>query len=192
MSRRRPAPPGAFERGERRQHVGTYVLAFLFLALTFVGALRVYGLGIGLLIWLPGAGSLAAVWFLYGGSRFRAWLRWLTMRRLEGRHFAFDNIPVRIECTDEGIFVNAADVFAVLDAPLDPAAARRLALRLGEAGFARDPDGQWWFESGALLAWLETRGDKHDPLTRRLRNWLERDTLPPLRRAMPGGADLPR
>jgi hypothetical protein len=175
---RRDERAPSYEVRKRRLDIAAYVIALAFLVITGTLCVRFYGPAIGLVVWAPAPAALTAWWLLHRGAGLRYWLKWFVLRKLQGRFYAFDDVHVRMEPHGEAWRVCAADIFAVLDLPLDLTTVRRLALRLGDAGFFADEQGEWWFADRALLAWLRGRGPAPDRLALRLARWLEREALP--------------
>jgi hypothetical protein len=184
MRRRPPKPAGHFEAQERRRRVAAILLGILFLGGVLAASVTVFGGVMGVVVWSPLPGGFFAWWLLRGGSENRYWLRWLLMREGEGRYLEFDHVPLRFEFLGGRICFGATGVFHALESPADEAALRRLALRHGAEGFFRDARRQWWFSEGALFAWLDSRAERHQPLSVRFRTWLEKEVLPGMRREL--------
>jgi hypothetical protein len=182
VRRRIPKENGHFEREERSRRLAGRILGALFLATVLYASVQVFGTVMGIVVWTPLPGGFFAWWLLKGGSEHRYWLRWLVMRHDEGRHIAFDNVPLHFDILEGRIVVEAAGIFHALDATLDEAACRRLAIRYGSDGFFRGARGQWYFDEQSLMHWLDSRAERREPLGTRFHTWLGREVLPQLRR----------
>lgn len=176
-------PPGHFEHEERRRAIVGRLLGLAFLAGTFCLLVRDFGLWAGVVVWSPLPAGFLSWSLLRGGSGARLWVRDLVLREGPGEVRVFDNHPIHFDVEQDRIRLRAADVFLALDAAPDETTHRRLAIRFGKDGFFRvGEDGDWWFALDALLQWLETRAERHEPRAVHFRTWLVREVLPGLRR----------
>ncbi|HEX4583954.1 MAG TPA: hypothetical protein VH183_03935 [Burkholderiaceae bacterium] len=170
------------EREARSNRILSAVAAILFYAIAYAIARFAYGPTLGFVICTPILGVYLA-WFLIhrAGSGF-FFLKWMTLRKSNGRLHAFGDRPVRIEQHDGQCRVAARDLFDVLGESFDTQAIRRLRLSWGQAAFCRDERGQWWFEETAVLQWLARRAEGRNRTAQQLLWWLEREAFPALHR----------
>lgn len=175
-----PAPD--YDSRERASRRLAYVLAVAFYLFAYWLCRTAYGPLLGFVVSSPVLGVYAALWMRFGSESTWRWFKWLALRKVDGRHYAFQDHPIGIRLSEGQCWVRAQDAFAVVKEKPDEAALRRLSLRFGDAAFQADASGQWWFAEDAIMAWLAPRAARHDPVANRFALWLGREVFPPMRR----------
>jgi hypothetical protein len=171
-----------FDSRERRSLRLTYVLAVLFYAGAYALCRFAYGPVIGFVASSPVLGVYAALLFRYRSEAAFGWFKWLALRKIDGRHYAFQDYPVRVRWIEGQCCVRARDAFRVLAEEPDELALRRLATRFGDALFFPDEHGDWWFGEAAILQWLDPRVERFDAVAQKFQRWLRQEVFPPMHR----------
>lgn len=172
------------EQQEKRHRVWVRLGALVAFAAYAYFLMRLFGPVIAIVGCAPVVGSAVAWWFVHqGAGGSLRWFRWLAWKDRQGRHHAFDDIPLRLRQGNFGPEVAARDVFAVLRLPRRHQARllRRLALTY-PGGLICDETDTWWFREPELLDWLDRHNKTLDSRQLRFRHWLARETFPALRR----------
>lgn len=175
-----PAPD--FDSRESASRRLTYLLAAAFYLFAYWLCRTAYGPLLGFVVSSPVLGVYAALWMRFGSESTFRWFKWLALREVEGRHYAFQDHPIGIRWSEGQCWVRAQDAFALLKENPDDAALRRMALRFGDTAFHPDSSGSWWFAEHAILEWIAPRAARPDPVANRFALWLEREVFPPMRR----------
>ncbi len=112
------------------------------------------------------------------------------LEHLNGRHYTFDNQPVRLFLVDEVIWVAVRDVAAILAPPPDERELRHLGGDYGTIPGVQEPG----YTEAGLLRLLTTRCASrratHDVI--RFKHWLEKETFPNVRRLPASASRTPR
>lgn len=168
---------------ERKNHRHLVWGAILF-ALFFGGLVSVLGLSLAIVWVSPILGSFLSYWLVqhWAGKPLR-WLKKQAYAGTQGIYHAFDDLQVRVRWNGGACEVVADDVLNVMGIAAEerPKTLRRLALRY-PGGLFRDIDNEWWFSEPAVLDWLAGQAQNLDLRALRFRQWLERETFPPLRK----------
>lgn len=117
----------------------------------------------------------------YGLGVLHRSIRRLRHGAVDGHHFAYKGVEVRIQVVRETAWVAVADVLRVIGVPAAERAQvlRRLRIDSPDA-FQAGEQGLVWMRSRELIDWLTYRGAQGDGRSTRVLVWLQRDTLPPL------------
>ena len=171
-----------FDRRERRSQWLTYVVAVAFYAGAFALCRSAYGTVLGFVVSSPVLGVYVSLLILHRGGGALRWAKWMALHKGEGRHHAFNDLPVRVQWHDGQCWVRAQDVFGVMGENPDHRELRRLAAYLGQRQFHLDARKQWWFGESGVIDWLEVRCQKLDTVALKFQRWLRTEVFPPMRR----------
>jgi hypothetical protein len=145
-------------------------------------AVFAYGPTIGFVVTTPVLAAYASWLLLQNGTAGLYVVKWLALRRINGKRHFFDDHAIEIVEVDGRCRVAANDALAVLHIEADAPTLRRLQLQCGAEGFFQDEGGRWWFDEAAIVKWLDDSGRTQQHRNQRLRLWLEREVFPPLHR----------
>jgi hypothetical protein len=171
-----------FDTRERRSWRLAYALAVLFYALAYALCRFAYGPVVGFVMSSPVLAVYVALLFRFRSETVFRWFKWLALRQVDGRYYAFQDRPVQVRWNEGQCWVRARDAFRVVSEEPGEQALRRLAMRFGEAQFCLDAHGERWFGEDAILEWLESRAGHFDAVARKFHHWLQREVFPPMHR----------
>jgi hypothetical protein len=171
-----------FDSRERSSQRAAYLLALAFYAGAYALCRFAYGPVLGFVVSSPILGVYASLLILHRGGAAVRWARWMALRKIDGAHYAFQDLPVRVQWHDGQCWVRARDAFRVMGENPDEHALRRISQNLGDAQFFADARGDWWFGEAAVIHWLDPRCESLDIVALKFQTWLRREVFPPLHR----------
>lgn len=171
------------EQLRQRQRRYLWIASVVFVVY-FGGLLYVLGPGLAVVWVSPLLAGLLSYWFVqHWAGKPLHWLKAKAYAGTEGVYHAYNDLQVRIRWNGEACEVAAVDVMNILRIPKEeqPRVLRRLAFRYPD-GVHQYEKKECWLSDQALLDWLATKSQNHDPHVLKFRRWFETETFPALRK----------
>jgi len=109
------APHANFDTRDRNSRRATYLLAALFYLGAYASCRYAYGPLMGFVVSSPVLGVYFSLLLLQRGGNGLRWVKWLALRKVDGRFYAFRGHPVSVHWNCGQCWVRAVDIFDVLN-----------------------------------------------------------------------------